>query len=129
MLMAEDPHRVAAGSGEKNLLVVAPPGCGKTEFLALRADALVERLGPHQKILALTFTNKAKANLSERMRNVLGSQRARRYVRVRNFHGHATDIILAHGATIGLDVATLKLPDTKTMGKAIRTLTHGASNY
>ena len=101
----DDRGRPAAGCGRQrsaSLLIVAPPGCGKTELLALRAHALIPRLLPGQKILALTFTNRAKANLSERLRRLLGTQRMRRYVTVRNFHGHAAEIVLAHGRTIGL---------------------------
>lgn len=118
--MSGDPQQTAALSTDPNLLVVAPPGCGKTELLALRAQALIPRLLPHQRILALTFTNRAKANLQDRLRRLLGSQRCRRYVSVRNFHGHAAEIIKAHGGTLGLDVATLAMPTTKTLKKALK---------
>lgn len=107
-------------SWEQNLLIVAPPGCGKTELLAKRADRLIPRLLPNQKILALTFTNRAKANLSDRLRQILGAQRFRRYVRVHNFHGHATEIILAHGRTIGMELDDLHLPSTQTLRKALQ---------
>lgn len=114
-----DPHRAAAHSTEANLLVVAPPGCGKTEFLALRAQALIPRLQRNQRILALTFTNRAKANLSERLRRALGQERFRRYISVRNFHGHAAEIVLAHGATLGMNPGTLILPTTRTLRLAL----------
>jgi len=115
----QDPQAAAAQSAEPNLLVVAPPGCGKTEFLALRAGALIPRLQHNQRILALTFTNRAKANLSERLRRVLGQERFRRHVTVRNFHGHAAEIVLAHGATIGIKLDDLALPTTKTLKNAL----------
>lgn len=115
----DDTQSVVAASTSANLLVVAPPGCGKTELLALRALALIPRLLPHQRILALTFTNRAKANLNERLRRLLGIQRFRRYVSVRNYHGHAAEIVLAHGSTIGLNVASLVMPTSKTMRRAL----------
>ena len=115
----QDPQQVAAGSTRVNLLVMAPPGCGKTELLALRAEALIPRLLPNQRILALTFTNRAKANLSERLRHLLGVQRFRRYVTVHNFHGHAAEIILAHGQTMGMQLDGIVMPTTKTMRKAL----------
>lgn len=100
-------------------MIVAPPGCGKTEVLAHRADHLIQFLGPQQRLLALTFTNRAKANLEERLRNVLGYARMHRYVTVRNFHGHATQIVLAHGRTIGMDLDTLQLPTTSTLRRSL----------
>lgn len=93
----------AVSSDDQNLLVIAPPGCGKTELLARRAEVLIPRLRPNQRILALTFSNKAKANLKSRLVEVLGFDRTRRYVAVRNFHGHAAEIIRSHGPTIGID--------------------------
>ena len=116
---SDDPQRTAAASAQSSLLVVAPPGCGKTEFLALRARELIPRLRPNQRVLALTFTNRAKANLGERLQRVLGRERCRRYVSVRNFHGHATEILLAHGATLGIPAGDLQLPTTRTLKRAL----------
>lgn len=119
-MSADDPQQTAAASSSANLLVIAPPGCGKTELLAQRAQALIPRLLPGQKILALTFTNRAKANLSERLRRILGAQRMRRYVTVHNFHGHAAEIVLAHGRTIGLQADGMTMPTTTTLKRALR---------
>lgn len=124
-MTGDDPQRAAATSEQANLLVVAPPGCGKTEFLALRAEALIPRLRPNQRILALTFTNRAKANLGQRLRQSLGQERCRRAVSVHNFHGHATEIILAHGATLGLRPADLQLPTSKSLKRALEPLNLG----
>lgn len=57
-----------------NVLVIAPAGCGKTEALAGRAQAVVARgdVTAPRKILALTFSRKAKENLAERVRRVVG---------------------------------------------------------
>jgi DNA helicase-2/ATP-dependent DNA helicase PcrA len=100
-------------------MIIAPPGCGKTEVLAHRADHMIRSLGSNQRLLALTFTNRSKANLEERLRNVLGYARFRRFVTVRNFHGHATQVVLAHGRTIGLDLDSIQLPKTSTLRKAL----------
>ncbi|WP_168581489.1 UvrD-helicase domain-containing protein [Gephyromycinifex aptenodytis] len=112
-------HSAAAKAKARHAMIIAPPGCGKTEVLAHRADHLIQFLGPNQRILALTFTNRAKTNLHERLRNVLGYARMRRYVTVRNFHGHATEVVLAHGRTIGLDPGGLLLPTTSRLRKAL----------
>jgi DNA helicase-2/ATP-dependent DNA helicase PcrA len=89
-------QQAAAASTEINTVIVAPPGCGKTEVLANRAEHLIPTLKPNQRLLALTFTNRARANLRERLRQVLGAERSRRYVTVRNFHGHAAEVVLSH---------------------------------
>lgn len=114
-----EEQTVAALSDARHVMIIAPPGCGKTEVLAHRADHLIQSLLPNQRILALTFTNRAKANLEERLRAVLGYAKMRRYLTVRNFHGHATQVVLAHGRTIGLDLRTLLLPKSSTLRRAL----------
>lgn len=115
-----NPLRVTADpeSDACNLLVIAPPGCGKTELLARRADFLVRTLQPGQRILALTFSNKAKANLSERLVSVLGAERKRRFIAVHNFHGHAAEIIRSHGRVLGIPTDT-QMPDKRTQDTTI----------
>lgn len=109
----------AVNSDSDRLMIVAPPGCGKTEILAHRAAYLVDSLEKNQRVLALTFTNRARLNLEERLRAVLGDARTRRYIVVRNFHGFAAQIVLAHGRTISLRMEDLKLPKTSTLRKAV----------
>lgn len=121
-----DSQSLAVRSQRSNLLVVAPPGCGKTEMLARRADELIGRLGPNQRILALTFTKRARANLGERLRHHLGRDRFRRYVTVHNFHGHAAEMILAHGRTLRLPVDELVMPTSKTLKIALQQLSRDA---
>lgn len=92
-------------------------------MLANRAEHLISTLKPNQRILALTFTNRARANLRERLRQVLGAERARRYVTVRNFHGHAAEVVLSHYRTIGLDLSTYVPPTARTLSNALRDFT------
>lgn len=94
----------------RSLVIVSPPGCGKTEALALRAEVLFSKLGPHERILALTFTNRARDNLHSRLDRHLGYDRSLRGVSVRTFHGYAAEVVLSHGRTIGLDVDRSSLP-------------------
>jgi DNA helicase-2/ATP-dependent DNA helicase PcrA len=86
-----------------NVLVIAPAGCGKTEALATRAKALVARgdvVAP-RKILALTFSNKAKQNLATRVHSIFGAGASQR-ITVTNFHGIAARVVRAHGAVVGI---------------------------
>lgn len=126
------PEPEATGSAESlsdrdQLLVIAPPGCGKTEFLAQRAAELLPSILPGQKILALTFSNKAKTNLKNRLSRSLGPELLRRYVTIRNFHGHAWEIVLSHAPTIGLEVPSLP-PDKRTQAEAIEPFLEGLTD-
>lgn len=109
----------AAISDSSRLMIIAPPGCGKTEILAHRAGYLVDSLEDNQRVLALTFTNRARSNLDDRLRAVLGQVRTRRFVDVRNFHGFAAHVVLAHGRTIGMTMEDLQMPKTTTLRKAM----------
>ena len=92
-----------ANLGLADILVLAPAGCGKTEALAIRAAAVCARgdVRKPRKVLAVTFSNKAKENLAARMRTVMGSD-WREMVTVTNFHGLAGRLLRAHGERIGL---------------------------
>ena len=127
-VLSEEQH-AAATSEKDHLLIVAPPGCGKTEVLAHRAAHQIGLLKPNQRVLALTFTKRARANLEERLRSVLGQAQARRQVVVRNFHGFATQVVLAHGRTIGLRMDDLGMPKTSTMRRAMETAGGGDAMY
>lgn len=93
-------------------IIVAPPGSGKTEALALRAKGLIERglvERPH-KVLAVTFSNRARDNLLERLRRVVGARETQRFVKVSNFHGFAARVYWAHGDQIGHDLGRSLVP-------------------
>lgn len=58
----------AAVRTDKNVLVVAGPGAGKTELLAQKASYLFQTniCGDPQKILAISFKNDAADNLKKK---------------------------------------------------------------
>lgn len=98
----------------RDLLVVAPAGCGKTEALALRIDGLLRRgdVELPRKILVVTFSNRAKDNIRDRLRAYLGVTRLRDHVTVMNFHGLSARIFKAHASVIGLD-PSMTLPESE----------------
>lgn len=90
---------------ELGLLVVAPAGCGKSEALALRVQGMIRRgiTAGSRRILVVTFSNRAKDNIRERLRSYLTAVELRDKVTVINFHGLASRLYRSHAAAIGLD--------------------------
>jgi DNA helicase-2/ATP-dependent DNA helicase PcrA len=75
------------------VIVVAGPGTGKTQMLALRiGNILLKSTGTKpDEILALTFTESAVATLRARLASFIGSAAYR--VRIHTFHGFARSIL------------------------------------
>ncbi len=80
-------QKTAVLASEPIVAVVAGPGTGKTKTLITRIAYLVEQCGvkPSQ-ITAVTFTNKAAAELRERLERQLGGKRAIHGLTVGTFH-------------------------------------------
>lgn len=74
------------------VMVVAGPGTGKTELLAVRIGNIIEKAGAKpDEILALTFTESAVAALRARLAKLMGSTAYR--VPVHTFHSFAKEIL------------------------------------
>jgi DNA helicase-2/ATP-dependent DNA helicase PcrA len=74
------------------VLVIAGPGTGKTQLLSMRvANILKKTDADSSNILCLTFTNKAAANMRERLYKLAGPDS--RSVVVRTFHSLAGEIM------------------------------------
>lgn len=99
------PQITAVQSEADHLLVIAPPGCGKTEVLAMRADRLIRTgvIRPGRRLLAITFTNRARDNLRTRLTQQLGVTRLRSSVSVMNFHELSARLVEAHHRTLGIE--------------------------
>ena len=81
------------------LLVLAGPGSGKTRVLAFRVARILEE-SDDASALALTFTNKAAAEMRERVEQLLGERADRAHLCT--FHSFAVDILRQHGSHLGL---------------------------
>ena len=92
-----DPQRAAVSAPLNNSLVVAGAGSGKTRVLVHRIAWLieVEAVSPHS-ILAVTFTNKAAAELRARTENLLNI--SARSMWVGTFHSLAHRLLRMHWA-------------------------------
>lgn len=78
------------------LLVLAGPGSGKTRVLTYRIARILEQsAGQHFRLLALTFTNKAAAEMRGRVEQLVPSEFGR--VRLTTFHSYAAELLQQHG--------------------------------
>ncbi len=78
------------------LLVLAGPGSGKTRVLTSRIARILEQsAGQHFRILALTFTNKAAAEIRGRVEELVPGELGR--VRLTTFHSYAAELLQQHG--------------------------------
>jgi len=96
-----DPQRQAVTAPDSNVLVLAGAGSGKTRVLVHRIVWAIQTMGvsPYS-ILAVTFTNKAAAEMRTRIESLQGIPSAGMWVGT--FHGIAHRILRAHYEEAGL---------------------------
>ncbi|GIG39092.1 DNA helicase PcrA [Cellulomonas phragmiteti] len=94
-------QRAAVLHGGGPLLIVAGAGSGKTRVLTHRiAHLLATRRARAGEILAITFTNKAAAEMRERVEHLVGPSAQRMWVST--FHSACVRILRREAATLGL---------------------------
>jgi DNA helicase-2/ATP-dependent DNA helicase PcrA len=103
-LVFTDEQALAIGHPLGPLLLVAGAGSGKTTVLAARIHALVSSGDVRaDQVLALTFTNKAAANLKRAVFERLGADAD---IAVATYHSFAASLVDEHILELGLDPAT-----------------------
>jgi DNA helicase-2/ATP-dependent DNA helicase PcrA len=85
-------RRAATHGDGRPVIIRAGPGTGKTRTLTVRIAHRVMEGGDPARIVAVTFTNKAAAELAGRLTDLLGEERARQ-IRVCTFHALALAVL------------------------------------
>ena len=125
------PEQLAAATAELEPgVIVAGAGTGKTTVMAARVTWLVAtgRVRPDQ-VLGLTFTTKAAAELSARVRRAIA--KARQYVpaaseaeladpTVSTYHSFAMRVVSEHGPLVGAEPSARVLTDASLQQLAYR---------
>jgi DNA helicase II / ATP-dependent DNA helicase PcrA len=116
-----EPQRQAVLHKDGPLMIIAGAGSGKTKVLTTRIAHL---MGYHHvdafNILALTFTNKAAAEMKERISKILGSTEARNLY-IGTFHSVFARILRAEAEKLGYpkSFTIYDTDDAKSVVKAV----------
>ncbi len=95
-------QRAAVLAGDGPILILAGAGSGKTRTITYRiAHILAERKAQPGEVMAVTFTNKAAAEMRERIAVLLGN--ATRFPLVSTFHSACARILRLEIAALGYD--------------------------
>ena len=88
-----DPQKKAIISNQKQILCIAGAGSGKTTVLTKRIEFVVKyrSVAPH-KILAITFTRKARAEMLKRLSNI----EELKEVKIETFNSFCEKILMKH---------------------------------
>lgn len=116
-----EPQKKAVLHKDGPIMIIAGAGSGKTKVLTTRIAHL---MGAHQvdpfNILALTFTNKAAAEMKERIERVLGNAEARNLY-IGTFHSVFARILRSEATKLGYpsNFTIYDTDDAKSVVKAV----------
>src|ERR1700712_1140102 len=116
-----EPQREAVLHKDGPIMIIAGAGSGKTKVLTTRITHLMaEHKVDSFNILALTFTNKAAAEMKERVERILGNTEARNLY-IGTFHSVFARIMRAEAHHLGYprNFTIYDTDDAKSIVKSI----------
>lgn len=98
--LSSEQQKIVTAHPDDNLLVLAPPGTGKTHTVIARIKYLIEEAGlDPDELLVLCFTRAAVGEIMQRIRNLIKDSQVHddlRFVSVRTFDSYATRLLLSN---------------------------------
>lgn len=115
-----ESQRVAVENFEGPTMVIAGAGSGKTRVLTMRIAYMIDRGIDPFNILALTFTNKAAKEMTERIASIVGSSEAKN-ITMGTFHSVFSRILRINADRLGYpqNFTIYDTQDTKSLLKDI----------
>ena len=115
-----EPQKEAVLHINGPLMIVAGAGSGKTKVLTTRVAHLMAKGVDAFNILALTFTNKAAAEMKDRVEKILGNSEARNLY-IGTFHSVFARILRAEAPKLGFpnNFTIYDTDDSKSVLKAV----------
>lgn len=97
--LSPQQRQIVTADSDDNLLVLAPPGTGKTHTVIARIKYLIEEAGldPHE-LLVLCFTRAAVSEIMQRIRSLIDGDEVHddlRFVAVSTFDSYATRLLFS----------------------------------
>lgn len=129
------PQREAVECTEGPLLVLAGPGSGKTRVITRRIAYLIGMGIPAWQVMAVTFTNKAAAEMRERVVKLLGDGPASRGLTVTTFHALCARLLRKYADVSGIPglTGTFVIYDSddqaQIVKRALETLNLSTTNW
>ncbi len=96
-----DKQYIGASTIEGPVLIIAGAGSGKTRMITYRIAHMLEQGIPQSHILALTFTNKAAAEMAERVRDLTRAKLPK--LTTSTFHAFGVMVLRAEISHLGYD--------------------------
>jgi superfamily I DNA/RNA helicase len=124
-----NPEQRAAATHEAGpMLVLAGAGSGKTRVITTRIAHLLERGTPPQAICAVTFTNKAAAEMRERVSALVKNRDAASKLTIGTFHSLGLAILHAERRALGMPGGFVIYDQADQLG-ALREAMRGSKEY
>src|SRR6476659_3698446 len=120
-----EPQKEAVLHRDGPIMIVAGAGSGKTKVLTTRIAHLMANGVDAFNILALTFTNKAAAEMKERVEKILGNNEARNLY-FGTFHSVFARVLRAEASKLGYP-RNFTIYDTDDSRSVVKTVVHELS--